>query len=102
MNGSEILSFEDAQKFLKIDYEDSWIKELIEIAFDTISDAVDDFKEKLVSPKFKRKLKLTMLGTMANMYDHRELTTDKEERLSFVNQVMLLQLKYGTYSENDE
>ncbi len=101
MKGIDILDAETAKEYLGIDYDETLLNDFIQGAFDIISDSVDNFEQKLVSAKFKRKLKLCMLSTVANIHDVRDLTTDKEDKLRFISQVMLLQLKYGEYTETD-
>jgi len=44
---------------------------------------------------------MCILASLTDMYDNRGTTVEKEEKYRFINQSLLLQLKYGTYSELD-
>jgi hypothetical protein len=77
------------------------LSDLIQVAFDLITDSVNEVEEKLKSKKFIRKLKVCVLASLTDMYDNRSTTTEKEEKYRFINQSLLLQLKYGMYLETD-
>lgn len=102
MKASDILTVEEAKEWSRVDYDDNAIQDLINVAYDIISDSIDDFEEKLKSTKFKRKLKLCMMNSIAGLYDNRGITQEKEDKLKYINQAILMQLKYGCYSNMDE
>lgn len=102
MKASDILTVDEAKEWNRIDYDEKVINDLIDVAYDIISDTIDDFIEKLKSAKFRRKLKLCMMNSIVDLYNSRGTTQEKEEKLKYINQTMLIQLKYGGYSENDE
>lgn len=105
MDKNEILSLEDAKKFLRIDYEDddNLIKLLIANAESYLVDAVDDFESKLKTrnnKKFKSKAKLAMLVLITNWYDSRDFTEIQvSEKVRYTITSIMKQMSFGDYNE---
>lgn len=105
MIGTDIVTIAEAQEWARLDYDETMLESLILIAYDTIGDSIDNFNMKLLSAKFRRKLKLLMLNFLVSAYDERGLIVDtkasKEEKAKYLNHTLLFQLQYGSYQESD-
>ncbi|WMI80907.1 hypothetical protein [Anaerotignum sp. MB30-C6] len=106
MNGLDIVTSREAADWVRADYNDPVLEELIQVSYDYASGAIDGFDEKTKSAKFKRKLKLFMQNAIVSMYDDRGMIggaagESKEHKVKFINQSIFIQLQYGTYAETD-
>lgn len=110
MPALDILTVADASQWVHVDGDDAVVEELIHAAYDAADGSIDDFTAKLKSAKFKRKLRLFMLNYVTSAYDKRGLESECDWRnskaesgskMDFINATLLMQLQYGTYSEED-
>jgi len=106
MNGLDIVTISEAAAWVRIDYEEPMLEDLIEVAFDYAVGAIDSFDDKLKSARFRRKLKLFMQNTVVSLYDDRGMMggvagESKDHKMKFINRSILFQLQYGTYLESD-
>ncbi len=98
---NDILNKTDAAEWVRTDDTDPALDSLMLVAYDAAEDSVDDFAIKLKSAKFKRKLKLFMLNYIVSAYERRGLEEETNGKMLFVNSTLLMQLQYGTYTEDD-
>lgn len=98
----DILTPQEVKEWLRIDYDDPMIDVLIQNAYDVAEGAIDGFVEKSKSARFRRKLKLFLLNYIVNAYEDRGISPEPNSKMNFVNASLLMQLQYGTYSEDDE
>lgn len=106
MNGLDIVTINEAAEWVRIDYEEPMLEELIQVSYDYASGAIDNFAEKIKSAKFKRKLKLFMQNVVVSLYEDRGMVggvtaESKDNKMKYINGSILLQLQYGTYLETD-
>ncbi|MBW9154865.1 head-tail connector protein [Clostridium tagluense] len=101
MIGVDIINVIEVQQWVNIDYDENVLTDLINVAFDVISDSINSFTDKIKSAKFIRKLKLCMLNCILEMYNDRGMVQEKVDKIKYVNQSILFQLQYCTYLESD-
>lgn len=92
----EIITLQQTKEYLRIDHneEDTFIQLCVDQAQQYLSDAIDNFDEKLVQPKFVEKCKIPMLLLVQTMYDNRSFATKDEEKINFIVSSFMLQLQY--------
>lgn len=98
---TDLLTLDEVKEWITLDYDEVNLNLLMQTAYDVVVDCVDNIETKLKSAKFKRKLKLCVLNTILNMRDDKGVSSDKEDKIKYVNSTMIFQLQYGTYLETD-
>lgn len=84
------------KNYLRIDtdFDDEYIKLLIDVAREYVTDAVGECDET------KARVKLVMLNLIATLYENRQFTIDKSnEKVAYAIKTMLLQLGLGGEAE---
>lgn len=101
MKGIDILSVAEANDWVRAEGDDGTVARLIQSAYDYAQGAVDGFELKLNSDRFKRQLKELMLSIVTTKYDDRGYLTAEKREPNFLDQSIIAQLRYETYSESD-
>lgn len=83
------LSLEDVKLFLKVDLEDddNYIKLLIDVAKEYVSSQIGSCDQS------KARVRILMLTIIANLYEKRQLTIDKGDKVQYVLNTMIMQLQ---------
>lgn len=82
--------------YLRIDYDydDAFLKILIDAAESYLASAVNDFDKKSKKKNFKSRADIVRLALIQEMYDNRILINDKSKDLSYTIRSMITQLQY--------
>lgn len=82
--------------YLRIDYDydDAFLKILIDAAESYLASAVNDFDKKSKKKNFKSRADIVRLALIQEMYDNRMLINDKSKDLSYTIRSMITQLQY--------
>lgn len=98
-----MVTVDQAKKYLHIPYDDddSFIQSIIDVGYDYLRDAVDDFdKLQAGNEQFARKADaLVLTQFLPDLYDKREGGTSGEPALGYVARAMITQLQLYTYTE---
>ena len=82
------------KQYLRLDYEDTLVETLIEVSAGYLSDAIDDYNEKLKNEIFKAKAEMIQLVLIQELYDNRNQAKKDSTDFSYVIRSMISQLQY--------
>ena len=82
------------KQYLRLDYEDTLVETLIEVSAGYLSDAIDDYNEKLKNEIFKAKAEMVQLVLIQELYDNRNQAKKDSTDFSYVIRSMISQLQY--------
>lgn len=81
------LSIEDVKKFLKIEDEDDYIKLLIDVAKEYVEGQIGECDQT------KARVRILMITLIANLYENRQLTVEKNDKVQYILNTMIMQLQ---------
>ena len=85
---------EKVSRYLRLDYEDILIGDLIEVSNGYRRDAIDNYDEKVKNESFKAKSEMVQLILIQELYDNRNQAKKDSEDFSYVIRAMISQLQY--------
>jgi uncharacterized phage protein (possible DNA packaging) len=87
MNGE--LTLDDVKLFLKLDSDDddNYVKLLIEVAKEYVTSQIGECNQA------KARVRILMLTLIANLYENRQFTVDKNDKVQYVLNIMIAQLQ---------
>lgn len=93
------ISLEQAKQYshLDYDYEDEFIKLLIENVEQFLKDSINNYDSKIANAKFEKKADLLKLMLIKDMFDNRDLLDKDNKKLRYSAQSLLNQMKFNTY-----
>ena len=85
---------EKVSRYLRLDYEDILIGDLIEVSNGYLRDAIDNYDEKVKNESFKAKSEMVQLILIQELYDNRNQAKKDSEDFSYIIRSMIMQLQY--------
>lgn len=99
-----MLTLEKAKEYLRVDFDDddNLISDLILVADQYLRDAITNYDEKCLNPKFQIKADFCMRMLVQNFYDERYLVEEikligETVTLTYPLRSMINQMEYGYY-----
>lgn len=85
---------EKVKQYLRLDYDDSLVDNLILISESYLKDAIDNFDKKIENEQFKAKAEMVQLVLIQELYDNRNQAKKDSTDFSYVIRSMISQLQY--------
>lgn len=85
---------EKVKQYLRLDYDDSLVDNLILISEGYLKDAIDNFDKKIKNEQFKAKAEMVQLVLIQELYDNRSQAKKDTTDFSYVIRSMISQLQY--------
>lgn len=92
------MTLDQVKKYLRVTYDDddSYLKELIQVAEGYLEDGITNYKGKLKNQVFAEKAQMVQYAIIQNLYDERYMMGQAME-MSYIVRSMIHQLEYGDY-----